>query len=702
MQKSFSHYKLVPHTGEGHFESSFFQTWSSGGVYGVLSLESKEHDVEKVGNLLQETSLDLVMNSVEEDRIKLLKEVLNSAKDTYEKIFPEDIESSLGFGVLLLLENTIYVGILGDVQCFIHRAGRTLNLSSAIEKTESPVFSGQLQQSDLVLLTTQVGAFSMDSFEETVASASSVAGFVLGDELAIEKLVECFENVSEVQEESGLGSDETEVEKKEMEPELVSEDAKEIKETVQEKVGDSVVKDESAKIQDLPVLEEQVEKVVEEEKWAVVKDAFSNISKRISPIVQKFLTVIVEKPGKIVTWTYETVIGSGKKVGRYHMPGDNSMKRRRLVLLFFIIILAVGLYFSVSWIKTRNYIAEQQESYETLYSQIEVILTDAETKSVYSVDETNLLLKEARSKIEQLEQYEVESNDAQSLQQRALQIQDSVEGRIRLDNPDVVADIKISFENADPADIIFCNGSLLLTDPDARAVYKVDENNDVSQVLSSSDGLRRPMYLELIDDTVYIYDAEEGMLAYSPDAEEKVRKVTGLSASTLGNVTEISSFDGALYFLIADEGKIMKASPAGSGFSYPYMRLQDDSFRTAKDLEINGLIYTLGGGELVRFYVDTKDNQVSISGVSPAIGAANNFELLASLKVLILDGDNKRLVVLNQPEGNSSIFKLYKQYSVSEEEERYFNDLREVTVDPATNTVYILDGFRVIKVSLDE
>ena len=67
-----------------------------------------------------------------------------------------------------------------------------------------------------------------------------------------------------------------------------------------------------------------------------------------------------------------------------------------------------------------------------------------------------------------------------------------------------------------------------------------------------------------------------------------------------------------------------------------------------------------------------------------------------------MDGDNKRLLVLNQPEGNSSIFKLDKQYSISKEEERYFNDLREVTVDLTTNTAYILDGFRVIKVSLDE
>ena len=66
---------------------TFTKSWTGGGVFGVIHLKDGKIDLEKVGQYLAQSILDLVMNSVEDDRIKLLEGILNQVEGSCQTVF---------------------------------------------------------------------------------------------------------------------------------------------------------------------------------------------------------------------------------------------------------------------------------------------------------------------------------------------------------------------------------------------------------------------------------------------------------------------------------------------------------------------------------------------------------------------------------------------------------------------------------------
>lgn len=676
----------------GMFESSFSKVWEHGGVWGVLSLSSEKIESERVGSLLKDTVLDLIMNSVEEDRIKLFTEVLNKTRATLEKtVNEEDLSEKdirLNIGLVLIIDSTLYFGKLGTVGFIIERNGKVLDIAEQLKKDEPVVISGNFEEDDIMVLLAEKADLTSRK-DQKWQDFSESAGFLIG-----EAENEMSEDVSEPREDlPDFKLSDSNNEEIEIKSEVVGKVP-----IVDEEIGDTEdILHQSANPNDPKNF---VRSKVKDFGHSLTQ-SISNIGNNLFPKLKIFFVSVYAKIGRGVTWIGETIIGPGKRV-RYKMPGGDLYKRRRMILIALILIAGTSLYFSLNWLKKKNFESNQIKEYETLSTEIEAILSDAESQVLINKTEALKLLNNASSQIELMSGLEIANNRWEEFTSRKSEIEDKIDNRVRIEKPEVIADLKIWFENADPSDLVYYAGSLWLTDPTAKALYKVvADSREVEQVLSAGDGLGEPRYLEIVEDKFFIYDAKKGVLEYDLE-NNKLREVTGLSPTNLGNVAEISSYDSSLYFLASDSGKILKAGPAGSGFAYPQTRLQDESFKNAKDLEINGLIYTLGGGELIRYYVDTRDSQLAISGLNPKLGTADKFELLSSLKVLLLDTENKRVVVLDQPDGSSSIFKLHKQYTILESEDRYFNDLKEIVVAPAENTAYILDGFRVIKLLLNE
>lgn len=662
------------------YSASVQKIWQGGGLFSIIEIESKEDlDLSRIGALIEDLVVDLVMNSVEEDRVKIVKGVIDGVFhqfDEYRKSESIDEDNlTLRLGIALVLDSVLYFGRLRNTSCYLRRDHNVIDLGKS---GESKVISGKLSEGDIILLSFD-NNINKDLLLRERINASSIKGLLIGTDIDPAKII------SEEPDSIIVESDE-ELEKSEIEPK---------KDATHKEVED--FKYPEPEVKDDPDKPEREDVVLKPNNVVLL---LKNVWGFLRPKLIVAFKAILALGGNIFSWVWDTIVGP-KKRGNYQMPGENSYKNRRILLLVIIVVLSLGLYISIRFVKESNYNRQIQEDYDELYMEIDSLLIDAESKISYSKEGALSDIETALPKIQELSAIEIEGNNYIELENKVTTIRDLIENRVRLSDPRVVSDIKIWYENAEPVDIVIYNGELWVSDQDNVCIYRISMDGESTKIaLDRSSGLQSPTVLEVINDTLYVFDTKKGVMSYTE--ETGLKEVVGLTVSALGNVTEMSSFDSALYFIAEGSNRLLKASPAGSGFGYPQLRLEDDVFSSSLDLEINGLIYASGSYGLTRFYVNTKDEQIGFSDIYPSIESLGKIELLSSLKLILLDNLNKRVIILSQPQGNSSLFKLENQITVMEGEERYFNDLREIVVDPSTNVAYLLDSFRVLEIALDE
>ena len=68
--------------------------------------------------------------------------------------------------------------------------------------------------------------------------------------------------------------------------------------------------------------------------------------------------------------------------------------------------------------------------------------------------------------------------------------------------------------------------------------------------------------------------------------------------------------------------------------------------------------------------------------------------------VYVLDPQNKRIIALAKPTGNDMVtYSFVKQY-VYNGKQSFFNDLKAFSIDTSEKNMYVLDGSKVLKISL--
>ncbi len=693
----------------------FSKTWSGGGVFGVIHLDNDKLDLEKIGKYLSQSALDLVMNSVEDDRIKLLDSILHQLKDSSKTVFTSegaeyDDSLSVRVCILLFLGENVYIGLLGKSGCYMGRGEKILNFSSLVEDASIKVISGKVGGADLFLLSPNSVLYFPAGFETSANQILENFSMVIGDKVSVEEFANAVDDIEE-----GISvpeQEESEDDDKEESGEVITEEEDMSTVDVAEEENVDLPEDDLKEMVVDEDFQYELEEVGEDSGVPMIgeesrfKSALSNASTifrtSVLPFLKKALSKFVRILGSVGSWVFETIVGFGGR-SKYKTESTQRLKFRRILLIVCIILFGVGLFLSVRWIKSENATRELQEHYTAEYSRIENTLSEATSMASYNAGESRNMLLGVITDAEKLSGFEVENNSANQLAIEAKVIVDQIEKRVRLADPNVIADLKIEYENAELDDLILFDNNLWVSDSNSSVVYRVSPSDGTATaVFGRADGLSKPAYLEAIDDTLYIYDAEEGLFSAKKgdDGSYTLSSVTGLNPTTLGDVTEIAVYenDGSLYFLVSSESKVKKSSPVGSGFSYPQVRAEDPLFSNAEDIEITHVIYTLGdGGNFMRF-----EDNIEISDEVGELTDTGKFDLFAYSYAIILDRAGRRVVLLKQPEGGSVLFKMEKQFAVQEGEERFFNDLKEVAVDVANNRLYILDGFRIIEIDIDE
>lgn len=148
---------------------------------------------------------------------------------------------------------------------------------------------------------------------------------------------------------------------------------------------------------------------------------------------------------------------------------------------------------------------------------------------------------------------------------------------------------------------------------------------------------------------------------------------------------ETYSVNNKVYLIDQDNSVIRSLSTTNSGFTNPQISVEDSSLATATDLAIDGDIYVLSGGMIIKF--NSGKRQEFNSAISNLAENSKIYTELDYTYLYVLDTTNNKISILNK-DGS-----LYKNLNSSQ-----FTNLKDFVVDEENNIIYVLNGSELLEV----
>lgn len=264
-------------------------------------------------------------------------------------------------------------------------------------------------------------------------------------------------------------------------------------------------------------------------------------------------------------------------------------------------------------------------------------------------------------------------------------------------------------ESADIQDITLAGDYIYIVDKGSHAVYRYVPGADaVEKLANSQEVMKEPLYIDAGDNYLFVYDAKVGVLSLDMtrgEGEWAFVERPELSAQTIGVVDEIGAFADNLYILKRANAMVLKSYPAGAGFTYPEEYFSNAAFDQANDLLIDGNIYVISDTDPKMFkYFSGVEDSLQLSGLDKSLGnpTCGFTNLLDSSPLYVFDQTNVRVVVFEKgtAERHPGVAVMTNQYVYRGSRDDIFSDVREIVADPNEDELYVLDGTRILRVSL--
>jgi hypothetical protein len=313
-------------------------------------------------------------------------------------------------------------------------------------------------------------------------------------------------------------------------------------------------------------------------------------------------------------------------------------------------------------------------------------------------------IENAISELEGAKEHGVKLDEIEAKIEEAVGILDEIRKVIVIDDSNIISNISGYVEGADASDIILWEDKLYIVDKINGAMYQMSTiGGEVTTLITRSGGLGAPNSFTVDNEGNFlISDLEQGIIKYYP-AENRVETITGLSAASVGNITEVDHYTHSdshtLYVYRAEKNDVNKIARYSSGYSWPTSRINDSRISGSPDMEIDGKFYFLTPSEgIIRYFVDAFD-PYTITGLDKEINGGTSLELDDSL-VYVGDSPNQRVVIITKGSPTMSQQGKYVVQVHYRGEGNYLGDIREIIVDNEGRVMYILDGTLIFKVDL--
>lgn len=248
--------------------------------------------------------------------------------------------------------------------------------------------------------------------------------------------------------------------------------------------------------------------------------------------------------------------------------------------------------------------------------------------------------------------------------------------------PEVFYDIKITDQTAEPKEIASVAGYLIAVDPVSGKIYKSGTDTAKFEAETAS----YPGIKSLIDLNGRVGFLQNGRFhSFSPS------NPADLTSFDMPGVEIINTYSDYLYGIVGD--KLNRYEKDGALYTETLWG-QSAEFQNARSLSVAYSIYLLtSNGELTKHTSGNK-NTFEVKGVNNTLaGATKVITDIDFDNIYILDPPNQRVIVLDT-EG-----ALVKQYT--HEPQASWDSLKDMTVTSDESTIYLLNGSKVMTLTLE-
>lgn len=653
-----------------------------------------------------------------------------------------DIGVDLHLCAVVIHDESIHFSIIGEPEVILIRGGRLVNVSDMVPgydgvgyKTEIPVGSFRLERNDVLIISTPelvssfLAVFDKLDIPDRLGGWKPVLSELEGfsENMAGNQYFWCLGyNVKETKAEKftkkeGIDESDTVREDASDEPKISESDESSARPETSRKVSGRGV------LYTLGGIWSRVEggfkktrqgikeKVVDEKtgkfSFSSIVESFKgvNFKDKLVKIKRKFLAKVTSMkvdPGKKRKLYVEKI----KDVAK---PGNP--KRFVIIGVFVIIAIIVGVFVSIRY--RRNVVSKGiDEDLNSMEEQID------KASNFWKVDNDKMSavdkLEGVKSGLEDLDTKKFSEDQLSKLSNIENSVTDLEDDIYRIvafseeeGNFEILMELYLTLgESVEATDIDIKDGELYVVDYATHKVYAIDpESSDVEQI-GKEDELKEPKYIGLADKTMFIYDEKLGIVSLDMEQDRgdwSFEERAELSKRTVGDVKEIGTFGDNVYYLRPDTNRVYKSIPAGAGYSYPEFYIDQTELKNAVDILIDGNIYIIGGwdSKIMKFRAGEKD-AFEITQLDKPLGEVEcgYTNLYDDVPLYIYDKENQRFVVIEKGKQgrHPGVGVMKYQYVYRGERDDVLKNVADFVVDEDENNMYVLDGTRILKVSLSD
>lgn len=753
-----------------YYENTERKAGKEGDIHALLSISAqKDINAERISKFVWDSIVDGYLYSTSSTTNESVKEAIKSGVDKVKELMKHDKELEetgidVSFTIVLVKKEGTYVGVFGESDIYAFKKGSMANITKILEEKSANTAGIVLSKDELLMISTKGILSNSISKLSSLDDTEEIKGLlsILGRDLKESAAMMYFYQEKPLKK-SKMPLQADSKSKKEEKQEQEREKEKE--EQTSEEGGGEEKKEDKKDKNNLPVARVEKLKEVKEsfdskkqgflqklrlkERFAKIKNFFKEIYKKISPSLEKVGTAIgngwqnlkesISKRfgrkkwfKKIASRWSEVNVKRRKEVGVQGMKIDSyrqkDLKSKRFktvgMVLVVLVLLVIGINFTIRMREAREISNLAQES----FAQIEDLIENIENDFVVDRASAETYLFQAERALgevpENLNERDLERYE--ELEERVLELGDALYKRVgvvekdsRLSN---FLDSRLAFgEGSEVVDMATYkdgrqNEFLVVADAGRRTIYRValyDKN--VQALPDERDLVRKPQFVYVGNEGVYVYDEDQGVLKASFDEAGWFTSFSSLSG--LG-VNEVRSTDIAtmtvwtptdnVYFLSRDRSAFLRSTAAFSDrYALPYEYFRHDLMEVSTDMVADLSIYIIVPEDphILRFnfnfvegrYVEAPLGVVGFDGdYGKLTKAFTGGELNDPLYVF--DSKGRRFLQLQKPiEAGPDIrhpnqVSLLNQYIYRGERSSIWKDVKNFIVDSNEANMYILDG----------
>lgn len=374
------------------------------------------------------------------------------------------------------------------------------------------------------------------------------------------------------------------------------------------------------------------------------------------------------------------------KIGRGRRDEEERSRRTILsVALFLIILLSVSLVLGIGRKKEAERFEEKNAAFTLAQHRYE------EGKNLLDLNPSlaRTILGEAKKEIEK-ETVGGKRKD-KKIEELLTKINEALESAskvYKLEEGPVFFDLNLIKEGGEGTNLAFSSGKIAVLDSKGKTVYLISETKS-GEIVAGGEILEEAKLVGIHGQRVYVL-AKEGIIQI--EGKEKKKELKIKKDDDWGEIVDLTAFGGNLYLLDKGKNQIWKYIGTETGFSAKTNYLNQDvtpDFSQAKSLAIDGSIWVLVNGKIVKFTQGRADNFL----LAEDLEFNNPVSIWTDEKsknLYILDSGNNRVVVLDKITG---AYQAQYQWEGIKE-------AKDLVVSEVGKKIFLLSGSKITAVEI--